>query len=144
MCWISGQLCTVECPDCQRRTITSNERDDAIVAKALPWQAEYQGTQLCLADRELVCASWHRPHEASLVQSASAQPDPDPVEHEPAEAFASQQRLTDDHIDTAFRAAAEATQEAVLNALCMAPATPARSGRIYPSLADWLKENPLP
>jgi D-aminopeptidase len=68
----------------------------------------------------------------------------DPVEHEPPEAFASQRRLTDDHIDIAFRAAAEATQEAVLNALCLAPATPARSGRIYPSLADWLKENPLP
>ena len=52
--------------------------------------------------------------------------------------------LNENRIDLPFRAAAEATQEAVLNALCMAPATPARSGRIYPSLADWLKENPLP
>ncbi|MFN7022921.1 MAG: P1 family peptidase [Pseudorhizobium sp.] len=68
----------------------------------------------------------------------------DPVEHEPPMAFATQERLADDHIDTAFRAAAEATQEAVLNALCMAPATPGRCGRLYPSLADWLKENPLP
>lgn len=68
----------------------------------------------------------------------------DPVEHDPAKAFATQGRLADDHIDIAFRAAAETTQEAVLNALCLAPATPARNGRLYPSLADWLKENPLP
>ncbi|PTM95148.1 DmpA family aminopeptidase [Mycoplana dimorpha] len=67
----------------------------------------------------------------------------DPVEHDPAAPIASQQRLSDDFIDIAFRAAAESTQEAVLNALCTAPATAARNGRIYPALADWLKENPL-
>ncbi|WP_274629063.1 P1 family peptidase [Arvimicrobium flavum] len=68
----------------------------------------------------------------------------DPVEHDPVAAFATQRRLADDHIDIAFRAAAESTQEAVLNALCMARPTPARNGRIYPCLADWLKENPIP
>jgi D-aminopeptidase len=68
----------------------------------------------------------------------------DPVEHDPASPITSQDRLSDDHIDLVFRAAAETTQEAVLNALCMAPATPARNGRLYPSLADWLKENPNP
>ena len=68
----------------------------------------------------------------------------DPVAHEPEAAFAPQARLSDAHIDTAFRAAAESTQEAVLNALCTAPATAGRDGRIYPALADWLKENPLP
>ncbi len=67
----------------------------------------------------------------------------DPVEHDPA-AFTTQERLSDDHIDLAFRAAAESTEEAVLNALCTAPATPARNGRLYPALADWLKENPRP
>lgn len=67
----------------------------------------------------------------------------DPVEHDPASAFASLRRLDDARIDLAFRAAAEATQEAVLNALCEAPATQGRDGRFYPSLADWLKENPL-
>lgn len=66
----------------------------------------------------------------------------DPVDHEPAAPFAAQERLADGHIDIAFRAAAETTQEAVLNALCMASAMPARNGRIYPCLADWLKENP--
>lgn len=68
----------------------------------------------------------------------------DPVEHDPSTPFATQERLADDHIDIAFRAAAETTQEAVLNALCMALATPARNGRVYPTLADWLKENPTP
>ena len=68
----------------------------------------------------------------------------DPVDHEPAAPFATQVRLADGHIDIAFRAAAETTQEAVLNALCMASAMPARNGRIYPCLADWLKENPYP
>lgn len=68
----------------------------------------------------------------------------DPVDHEPAAPFAAQERLADGHIDIAFRAAAETTQEAVLNALCMASAMPARNGRIYPCLADWLKENPSP
>lgn len=67
----------------------------------------------------------------------------DPVEHAPQAAFAPQRRLDDAKIDLAFRAAAEATQEAVLNALCEAPATQGRDGRHYPSLADWLKENPL-
>lgn len=67
----------------------------------------------------------------------------DPVEHQPQSAFAPLRRLDDARIDLAFRAAAEATQEAVLNALCEAPATQGRDGRFYPSLADWLKENPL-
>ncbi len=65
----------------------------------------------------------------------------DPVEHDPAHAFAPQSRLSDSLIDIPFRAAAEAAQEAVLNALCMAPATPGRNGRIYPSLSDWLEQN---
>src|SRR5690606_33265077 len=67
----------------------------------------------------------------------------DPVAHDP-QAFTPQTRLSDAHIDLAFRAAAEATQEAVLNALCAAPAMTGRDGRTYPPLADWLKENPLP
>lgn len=68
----------------------------------------------------------------------------DPVAHVPASPFATLRRLDDARIDLAFQAAAEATQEAVLNAMCAAPSTPGREGRIYPALADWLKENPLP
>ncbi|MEX2518524.1 MAG: P1 family peptidase [Paracoccaceae bacterium] len=67
----------------------------------------------------------------------------DPVEHEPQAAFAAQTRLSDGLIDIVFRAAAETTQEAALNALCMAPETPGRDGRIFPALTNWLKENPV-
>lgn len=65
----------------------------------------------------------------------------DPVAHDPAEAFAPQRRLDDARIDLPFRAAAEATQEAVLNALCMAPAVKGRNGRLFPALSDWLAAN---
>lgn len=49
--------------------------------------------------------------------------------------------LDNDHIDTAFRAAAEATQEAILNAMCAAPATTGRTGKLFPSLAGWAREH---
>jgi D-aminopeptidase len=61
----------------------------------------------------------------------------DPVAHAPEGPFQPVRRLADDLIDLAFRAASETTQEAVLNALCAAPATLGREGRTYPSLADW-------
>jgi D-aminopeptidase len=47
-------------------------------------------------------------------------------------------RLNNARIDQLFRAAAEATQEAVLNALCAAEPMRGRDGRIRPSLGDWL------
>lgn len=65
----------------------------------------------------------------------------DPVAHD-APTFQPVRRLDDDLIDLPFRAATEATQEAVLNALCAAPAATGRDGRPYPSLTDWAKENP--
>lgn len=46
--------------------------------------------------------------------------------------------LNENRIDLAFRAAAEATQEAVLNAMLAAPETVGRDGNRRPSLADWL------
>lgn len=63
----------------------------------------------------------------------------DQVVHEGPD-FQTVQMLDNDHIDVAFRAAAEATQEAILNALAAAPATTGRSGKVFPSLADWAKE----
>lgn len=50
--------------------------------------------------------------------------------------------LCECHIDEVFRAAAEATREAVLNALCAAPATSGFQGHARPSLGDWLATNP--
>ncbi len=49
--------------------------------------------------------------------------------------------LNENRIDTLFRAAAEATQEAVLNAMIAAPATTGRDGHHRPSLGDWLRAN---
>lgn len=66
----------------------------------------------------------------------------DPVEHQPAAAFAPTRRLDDGQIDAVFQAAAETTAEAVLNALCAAKAVTGRKGKIFPALADWLAANP--
>lgn len=52
------------------------------------------------------------------------------------------EEIAEDRIDAPFRAAAEATREAILNALCAAPACTGRDGHARPSLADWLnREN---
>ncbi len=50
--------------------------------------------------------------------------------------------LCDCEIDAIFRAAAEATREAVLNALCAAPSMTGFQDHTRPSLADWLLTNP--
>ncbi|MBV2143289.1 P1 family peptidase [Falsochrobactrum sp. TDYN1] len=49
--------------------------------------------------------------------------------------------LNENYIDTLFRAAAEATQETVLNSMCAAPAFKGRAGSCRRSLADWLNEH---
>ncbi len=50
-------------------------------------------------------------------------------------------RLNNGRIDALFRAAAEATQEAVLNALCAAEPMRGRDGRVRPALGDWLSRH---
>lgn len=60
------------------------------------------------------------------------------VGHDAQAAFRPVMALNDARIDLPFRAAAEATQEAVLNAMLAAPATTGRGGVHRPSLADWL------
>lgn len=62
-------------------------------------------------------------------------------DHDEARAVVPHAILNEAHIDGLFQAAAEATQEAVLNALCAAPALTGRAGHHRPSLADWLKGN---
>jgi len=48
--------------------------------------------------------------------------------------------LREDLIDVLFQAAAETTQEAVLNAMVASPRVVGRNGHMRPSLADWLME----
>ena len=66
----------------------------------------------------------------------------DRIEHDEMRALVPRATLNESRIDLLFRAAAEGTQEAVLNALCAAPATTGRAGHFRPSLADWLAAHP--
>ena len=66
----------------------------------------------------------------------------DRIEHDETRALVPRATLNESRIDLLFRAAAEGTQEAVLNALCAAPATIGRAGHFRPSLADWLAAHP--
>ncbi|MBY4639320.1 P1 family peptidase [Gluconacetobacter entanii] len=63
--------------------------------------------------------------------------------HEP-EGVINRPMLNEAHIDTLFRAAAEATQEAVLNALCAATPVTGRNGVVFPALSDVLAAHPHP
>lgn len=127
-------------PDGRRpdpKTVAPPERGSIIVILA---------TDLPLGDRQLarvarragaglaqLGAFWgHGSGDISIAFTTA-----DPVAHAPDSPFQPVRRLDDDLIDLAFRAASETTQEAVLNALCAAPATLGRDGRLYPSLADW-------
>ncbi|WP_290689094.1 MULTISPECIES: P1 family peptidase [unclassified Haematobacter] len=63
----------------------------------------------------------------------------DPVPHD-GSAFLSPRVLAEEQIDLAFRAAAEATEEAVLNALTAAEPLVGRDGAWLPSLGQWLAD----
>ncbi len=66
----------------------------------------------------------------------------DPIAHDQPADLVPLRALNENRIDTLFRAAAEATQEAVLNAMIAAPATTGRDGHHRPSLGEWLRANP--
>lgn len=61
------------------------------------------------------------------------------LEHFEERDFVARDILREDKIDCLFQAAAETTQEAVLNAMIAAPAMRGRDRNKRPSLADWLK-----
>jgi len=63
------------------------------------------------------------------------------VDHDQPDDLVQLRALNENRIDTLFRAATEATQEAVLNAMVAAPATTGRDGHHRPSLGDWLRAN---
>ena len=64
----------------------------------------------------------------------------DPVDHDEKRDLGDIRVLNEARIDRLFQAAAEATQEAVLNALCAAGPAIGRAGHSRPSLGDWLTE----
>ncbi|EFM55613.1 DmpA family aminopeptidase [Brucella inopinata] len=59
-------------------------------------------------------------------------------DHDEPNDFIPMMILNENRIDTLFRAAAEATEEAVLNSMCQAQAMRGRAGNRRRSLADWL------
>ena len=63
----------------------------------------------------------------------------DPVDHDEKRGLVPIRVLSESRIDLLFQAAAEATQEAVLNSLLASPAFEGRGGAPRPSLADWLR-----
>jgi D-aminopeptidase len=63
------------------------------------------------------------------------------VPHSPRGDFIAHRILAEERIDTLFQAAAEATHEAVLDALYAAPATTGRAGHTRPGLRDSLGES---
>ena len=60
------------------------------------------------------------------------------VPHHPQADVCQLERMADKRMDDAFRAACEATQEAILNAMCAATAVEGRNGATRPLLSDWL------
>jgi D-aminopeptidase len=65
----------------------------------------------------------------------------DPVDHDEKRGLVPIQVLNESRIDLLFQAAAETTQEAVLNSLLASPVFEGRDGARRPSLADWLRAN---
>ncbi len=61
-------------------------------------------------------------------------------DHDEPRDFLAVTTLNENRIDELFRAATEATQEAVLNSLCAAEAMTGREGQTRQSLADWLRK----
>lgn len=64
------------------------------------------------------------------------------IAHRPAKDVSVVERMSDARIDDAFRAACEATEEAILNAMSTATAVRGREGATRPLLADWLNKVP--
>ncbi len=63
-----------------------------------------------------------------------------PIDHDETRGIVPIEVIHESRIDILFRAAAEATQEAVLNSMCQAEALAGRAGNFRPSLADWLQQ----
>jgi D-aminopeptidase len=61
------------------------------------------------------------------------------INHFEVDDFIARDILREDKIDLLFQAAAETTQEAVLNSMISSPALRGRGRNKRPSLADWLK-----
>ncbi|WP_342238595.1 DmpA family aminopeptidase [Inquilinus sp. OTU3971] len=115
------------------------ERGSVIVVMATDVPLEHRQlhrvTRRCGAGLARLGAFWgHGSGDIALGFSTA-----DPVEHDQKRDLTQIRVLNEARIDRLFQAAAEATQEAVLNALCAAGPAVGRNGHSRPSLADWLE-----
>ncbi|MGK9166971.1 P1 family peptidase [Inquilinus limosus] len=115
------------------------ERGSVIVILATDVPLEHRQlhrvTRRCGAGLARLGAYWgHGSGDIALGLSTA-----DPVEHDQKRDLVQIRALNEARIDRLFQAAAEATQEAVLNALCAAGSAVGRAGHRRPSLADWLE-----
>ena len=115
------------------------EKGSVIVVMATDVPLEHRQlhrvTKRCGAGLARLGAFWgHGSGDIALGLSTA-----DPVEHDPKRDVVGIRVLNEARIDRLFQAAAEATQEAVLNALCAAGPAIGRNGHSRPSLADWLE-----
>src|SRR5678816_2203335 len=72
----------------RRTTAISSDANRRLCADATPWQSDQQRLQLLDADRQVRSRCGIRPNEAALVQSAGAEPNPDPIMHQHLDAVA--------------------------------------------------------
>lgn len=63
------------------------------------------------------------------------------IAHQPSSDVSTIERMSDNRIDDAFRAACEATEEAILNAMCAATTVAGRDGATPPLLSEWLRRH---
>lgn len=63
------------------------------------------------------------------------------IPHRPSSEVSVVERMSDDRMDDAFRAACEATEEAILNAMSAATAIVGRDGATRPLLSEWLRKS---
>lgn len=117
----------------------AEEKGSVIVVMATDVPLEHRqlhrATKRCGAGLARLGAWWgHGSGDIALGFSTA-----DPVEHDQKRDLIQIRVLNEARIDRLFQAAAEATQEAVLNALCAAGPAIGRQGHGRPSLADWLE-----
>lgn len=128
-------------PDGRRptpKTAIQPERGSVIIVLATDIALDYRQlkrvTRRCGAGLARLGAFWgHGSGDIAVGFSTAVMTD-----HDEESDFVPSFALNENRIDDLFRAAAEATQEAVLNSMCAADPMRGRSGNHRSSLADWL------
>ncbi|WP_378944041.1 P1 family peptidase [Mesorhizobium sp. ANAO-SY3R2] len=131
-------------PDGRRpdpRSLPEAEKGSVIVVLATDIPMEHRQlrriTRRCGAGLARLGAYWgHGSGDIAIGFSTAVT-----FDHDERADFVAMTALNENRIDRLFRAATEATQEAVLNSMCAAEAMHGRAGHFRPSLADWLRNS---